>query len=108
MPWFFPENLAFSKLQNRSLPRCRKSTLELAAEEWIEDAENWELSFFCLDFLVSTRLSVFHHDQATVAVLCQAETREFDSLAMVFKAITLSLRGHKIAARSVQGRQKAK
>ncbi len=47
--------------------------------------------FYCLDFLVSCKLRVYATPKYLVAVVEQAETREFDRISQVFLAIKTQL-----------------
>jgi hypothetical protein len=51
----------------------------------------YNLDFIYLDFVVRAEVRSFDIGPRTVVVLCQAESREFEELAKVFRAITLSL-----------------
>jgi hypothetical protein len=55
------------------------------------DSVGYNLDFIYLDFIVRAEVRSFDVGPRTVVVLCQAESREFDELARVFRAITLSL-----------------
>lgn len=50
-----------------------------------------ELMFYCLDFLIRTRLQVITTTQYRVLFWYQAEDRQFDQLELVFRAISTSL-----------------
>lgn len=64
---------------------------------WVEQAmENalavgYDLSFFCMDFVVAARVRGFYLQERTFVVVNQAESRDFDELQLVFDAITQSL-----------------
>jgi hypothetical protein len=47
--------------------------------------------FYCLDFLVAAQVRIYSTGEYYFAVLCQAESREFDKFQMVFDAIITSL-----------------
>jgi hypothetical protein len=51
----------------------------------------YDLSFFCLDLTNTALIRAFRIAGVTCLVLCQAEDREFEELAPVFRAITASL-----------------
>lgn len=53
----------------------------------------YDLSFFCLDFLVTGKLLAFVNDERVYLVLYQAEQKDFDEFEAVFQAITTSLIG---------------
>ena len=52
-----------------------------------------ELQFYCLDFLVRSRLLGVHIGDRGVLLTWQAEDREFDKMEPVFRAISFSLLG---------------
>ena len=69
---------------------------EFEAEPVIEtigpvEAVGYDMHFFCGHALVSAQSRVMHRGDQTVLVLCQAEDAEFERLAMVFQAITVSM-----------------
>jgi len=49
-----------------------------------------ELQFYCLDFLVQSRLMTGIVEHRTFLVTWQAEDRDFDEMEPVFRAITVS------------------
>jgi hypothetical protein len=51
----------------------------------------FDFRFFYLDFVNTAVIRGFRTEAASCLVLCQAEDREFDELAAVFRAITTSL-----------------
>jgi len=55
------------------------------------EAIGYELYFYHLDLLVSSRVFAAHFGDRTVLLLWQAEDREFDNLEPVFVAIATSL-----------------
>lgn len=55
------------------------------------EAVGYDMEFYVLDFVASAKVRAFRHQDRTYLVLAQAETRDFDKLADVFRAITLSL-----------------
>ncbi len=50
-----------------------------------------ELNFYCLDLLITVHVLQAELDGKALAILMQAESREFDELAAIFDAITWSL-----------------
>ena len=54
-------------------------------------SRGFDIAFFYLDFLVSTKLRIFRIGQHACLVLYQAEDRNFRQLERVFEAITHSL-----------------
>lgn len=61
--------------------------------EQILDSEvpGYGLDFCCFDFVVTARLVAFQHGHATYLLMYQAESRDFDQLEPVFRAMTFSL-----------------
>ena len=64
--------------------------------ETINDVEfvGYDLNWYCLDFIVTAQIRSFTIGDNSYLVLCQAESREFDELLQVFKAITHTLIEH--------------
>jgi hypothetical protein len=58
-----------------------------ADSEWL----GYEMCFYCLDFLVNSKVMATRAIGKTLLIIWQAEDREFDQLEPVFRAITLSL-----------------
>ena len=56
--------------------------------------DGFELNFYCLDFLITAHVLNVQSTQGQLAVLYQAENREFDRLQPVFDAISASLLQH--------------
>ena len=50
-----------------------------------------EAMFYCLDFLIRTRLQVIPHREYQLLFWFQAEDREFDKLELIFQALTTSV-----------------
>ena len=65
----------------------------LPASETVAGLETvgYDLSFFYLDFLVTAQIRCVEVDGRTFAIMTEAESREFDALEEVFRAITVSL-----------------
>jgi hypothetical protein len=65
---------------------------EQASEEILgQIVSGYDVSFFYLDFVNTATIRTLRTPAATCLVLCQADDREFDALAPVFRAITTSL-----------------
>jgi len=62
-------------------------------EEEIEGVRSvgYDLLFYCLDFIVSSRVRSFSVDRHSFVLLWQAEDQEFEKTSPVFAAITASL-----------------
>jgi hypothetical protein len=54
-------------------------------------ATGYDMSFYCMDLLVSARLRALRTDMGAMVLLFQAEDRDFERLEPVFRAINLSL-----------------
>jgi len=68
---------------------------ELENEEVQEEIEGHELvgqdiRFYCLDLISTAWIRSVQTDRATYTVFCQAEDREFDRIADVFRAMMAS------------------
>jgi hypothetical protein len=51
----------------------------------------YNLCFFCLDFLVTSRVRGFYRGPRTYLLTCQAESREFEKQELIFQAMTKTL-----------------
>lgn len=56
--------------------------------------EGFELNFYCLDFLITAHVLSLRVPSGYLAVLYQAESRDFEQLQPVFDAISSSLVQH--------------
>ena len=56
-----------------------------------QSISGYDLNFFCLDLTNTALIRAFRTAGASCLVLCQAEDREFEELAPVFRAVTTSL-----------------
>ena len=54
-------------------------------------AVGYDMRFYCLDLLVVSTVRTVEQSGRTLAIMCQAEDRDFDRLKSVFSAITHSL-----------------
>ena len=92
----FPGEMQSSALLETAIAslKLEYEDLEVTAQK-IDIAGNlgfgFELSFFCLDFLISGRLFAFVKADRIHLVLYQAELREFVAVEPIFRAITTSL-----------------
>lgn len=91
-------------LQDQPLKQLQHQYIEALEAEY-EDAEvddvefplgdetilATDLQFYCLDFLVHSRLIVTELGRHNVLIAWQAEDRDFDKLEPVFQAMTFSL-----------------
>lgn len=62
-------------------------------DEQIEGTRSvgYDMTFYCLDFIVTAKIRSFQLDRRKYVLLWQAEDGEFDHLHAVFSAITASL-----------------
>lgn len=51
----------------------------------------YDMDFYCLDFVITAQVRSVRVGKRTFVVFCQAETRDFEKLAPVFNAMTVSL-----------------
>jgi hypothetical protein len=58
------------------------------------DVQGFEVNFFCLDLTSTAMIRGFRIRRATCLVICQAEDRDYQSQAAVFRAMTTSLLQH--------------
>jgi hypothetical protein len=86
-----PELLAAEAL--RSVKQEYEDVEVVRVEEEIEGTYSvgYDLLFYCLDFVVSSKVRSFSHDHRTFVLLWQAEDQEFEKISPVFSAITTSL-----------------
>lgn len=55
------------------------------------ELRGYDLNFYCLDLTNTGHIRTFRTDSASMAILCQAEDRDYKGVEMVFRAITTSL-----------------
>jgi hypothetical protein len=67
-------------------------------EAWpIEEMEGeepvlgYDMSFYCLDFLIAAKVRCWRFGNALLLTHAQAEDREFEEIAPIFRAMTISL-----------------
>ena len=92
----YPESVEPADLTAEVLQTLRQEYDSLEAEPVTEkigpaEALGQDLEFYCLDLVVSARIRAFRQGERTYLVLAQAESREFDKLGDVFRAMTVSL-----------------
>lgn len=58
------------------------------------DLVGYDLNFFCMDLTTTAKVRCLRAKRATYAVFSQAEDRDFERLARVFQAVTVSLLGN--------------
>jgi hypothetical protein len=84
-----------------------KQAVEAVQEEYTEvdveeaqetvsgrDLVGYDLNFFCMDLTTTAKVRCLRGQRATYVVFYQAEDRDFERLANVFQAITVSLLGN--------------
>ncbi len=54
-------------------------------------APGYEMDFSCLDLVVSAKTFAIRHNDLTLLILWQGESRDFEQLELVFQAITLGM-----------------
>jgi len=86
-----PEMLAAEAL--RSVQQEYDDIEVVRVEEEIEGVRSvgYDLLFYCLDFIVSSKVRSFSLDNRAFVLLWQAEDKEFERTGPVFAAITTSL-----------------
>jgi hypothetical protein len=92
----YPSHVELTDLIAQFLQAMRAEYEELEAQTTSEDiceqpAVGYDLSFFCLDFLVTCQVRCLRSGHRTLLLSYQAESREFDRQERVFAAITHSL-----------------
>lgn len=84
------------ELAAQALETMRQEYPELEAHEIIEQVEGhdilgFEMNFYCLDFVVTATARSLRRGKETLVLFCQAETRDFDRLEIVFRAMLVSI-----------------
>jgi hypothetical protein len=92
----YPTRISPARLIKQALKAMEEIYEDLEAEAvteelWKVTATGYDLHFFCLDFLVTSRIRSFYTGSRTCLLTCQAESREFDRQQPVFSAMTKSL-----------------
>ncbi|MCU0871047.1 MAG: hypothetical protein MUE50_01760 [Pirellulaceae bacterium] len=92
----YPSRINPARLVKQALAAMEQIYEDLEAEPvteelWEVAATGYDLHFFCLDFLVTSRIRGFYAGSRTCVLTCQAESREFDRQQAVFSAMTKSL-----------------
>jgi hypothetical protein len=64
---------------------------EIEEMEGEEPVIGYEMSFYCLDFLVTAEVRCWRVGNAIILTHAQAENRDFDEAAPIFRAMTVSL-----------------
>jgi hypothetical protein len=92
----YPSRMSRSKLTAEVLKVMQDEYEGLESQVVTEEigersAVGYDLSFFCLDFLITSQIRCLCVGGHTYLVICQAESREFDRQRLVFQAMTQSL-----------------
>lgn len=92
----YPSRQDSGILAKEALRGLSEAYEEVESEEVFEkigpaEATGYNAEFFYLDFVVRAEVRSFAVAGRSFVVLCQAESREFEEMAKVFRAITLSL-----------------
>ena len=92
----FPAAIEPDRLSDEALEAMRQEYSDLESEAVTEEmfgvtAVGYNLDFFCLDLLITSRIRSFSIGSHTLLLICQAESREFDRQRFVYDAITKSL-----------------
>ena len=92
----FPAGIDPNRISDEALDAMRQEYADLESEPITEEifgvtAVGYNLDFFCMDLLVTSRIRSFDVGTRTLLLICQAESREFDRQRLVYDAITKSL-----------------
>ncbi len=88
-----------SRLAQKAVQAMREEYEGIEDEPAEENVAGWDLvgydlNFFYLDLTNTAKVRCLRGDHATYSIFWQAEDREFEQLARVFDAITLSFLSH--------------
>lgn len=86
-------------LAKQAVDAVREEYAEVDVEEAKETVEGrdltgYDLNFFCMDLTTTAKVRCLRAQRATYVFFYQAEDRDFERLASVFEAITVSLLGN--------------
>ena len=92
----YPTRISPEDLCRQVLDAMQQEYESIESERTTEEvyglaAVGYDLCFFCLDFLVMSRIRAFYRGPQTYLLTCQAESREFEKQEMVFQAMTRTL-----------------
>ena len=99
----YPSRMNPSRLTKEVLQAMKEVYADIESKAvsedlWTVTATGYDLDFFCLDFLVTSRIRCFWVGSRTCLLTCQAESRVFDRQQPVFAAITKSFLDHGLCA----------
>jgi len=86
-----PRDLAAAALKTLKEEYRDSEAVPVTEQIGQQSLSGYDLSFFYLDFTNTALIRGFRTHSATLLVLCQAEDREYATMAPVFRAITTSL-----------------
>ena len=86
-----PAHAAEQTLETMRAEYPDMDTTEIAETIADVDLSGYEMNFVCLDMVNTARVLCYSDEQSTYVVMCQAEDRDWESLADVFAALTSSL-----------------
>jgi hypothetical protein len=86
-----PAQLAATALATLKEEYAEAESVAVAEEIQGHSVEGYDLNFIYLDLTSTALIRGFRTDTASCLVLCQAEDRELEQVAPVFRAITASL-----------------
>jgi len=91
----YPRSADPKQLARAALAAMQEEYEGLEAEEIQENISGreligYDLNFFYLDLTNTATVRCLQTDRATYAIFCQAEDREYDRVAEVFRAMTTS------------------
>lgn len=78
----------------RDAMQAEYESLEVEAIEEMEGDEpviGYDMSFYCLDFLITAKVRCWRLGNAIILTHAQAENREFDEATPIFRAMAISL-----------------
>ena len=92
----YPPDFRPADLSDQTLEAFREEYDDLDSERVHEEIMDhptmgYDLDFFCMDLLVTCQVRSFTLGGQTLLLICQAESREFETRREVFEAITRSL-----------------
>jgi len=92
----FPSDIALNQLSAEAFGAMQQEYADIESEAVAEElfdvpAVGYNLDFFCLDLLITSRIRSLYAGGHTLLLIYQAESREFDRQRLVFEAITKSL-----------------
>ncbi len=92
----YPSRISLKRLTKQAVTAMQDvyediESQSVTGEMWSVSTVGYDLDFFCLDFLVTSRIRGFYLGSRTCLLTCQAESREFEQKQPIFEAIMKSL-----------------